>query len=185
MFFFQHKEDGIKFKPRSIEHAYLAILNDDLESAEAVFESLDSPRALWGCSLVQILKGFIKVFPTYFQIRNFLEIDLDFLLKNQKIDYVEQVLGALDILADINQETYKYVARVMYENRLFNAAKKYLDKSKSVFYNDPELHYMFAKYHMQMREYREAVFYIDECLRILPDYFPAKHIKSEIAKYVG
>lgn len=184
MFFFQDGDKDLTFKSRSIEHAYMALLNDDLKSAGAVFETIDSPRAKWGECLIQILEGYLKVFPTYFQIRNFLEIDLDFLLKNEKIDYVEQVLGALDILAGVNEETYKYAARVMLENGYNNAAIKYLDKSKKIFYKDPELHFMLTKYYMKTRDYEKANFYVNECLRILPDYYPAKLLQEEVSRYI-
>lgn len=184
MFFFS-KNNDTNFKARSVEHAYLAILNNDLSTAQAVFESIDSPRARWGKALIDILLGYVENYPTYFEIRNFLEIDLDFLLKNDKIDYVEQVLGSLEFLCDINQETYKYVARVMFENRLYKAAREYLEKSKDIFYNDPELHFLFAKYYIKTREYDLADFHLDECLNILPDYYPAKILQKEISRYLA
>lgn len=183
MYFFQHQDNDLIFKSRSVEHAYLAILDNDLTSAGAVFESIDSPRSNWGVSLVQILNGFLERFPTYFEIRNFLEIDLDFLIKNDKIDYVQQVLGSLKILSDINQETYKYVARVLYANRYYNASKDYLEKSKNLLYHDPEMHFMFARFFLKDREYESAAYHIKECLKIIPDYFPAKKLKKEIEKY--
>ena len=108
----------------------MSVLNDDLDTAYSVFSHIDSPRGIWGCSFVSVLKGYMSKFPTYFGIRNFFEIDLDFLLKNNKIDYVEQCLGALELFSTINQETYKFAARVMLENKLFTSALKYLDKSK-------------------------------------------------------
>lgn len=178
MFFFD--QENRVFNQRSIESAYLAILNDDLQLASAIFESLDSPRARWGLILVSVLEGFIKIYPTYFDIRNFLEIDMDFLIKNEKIDYVQMLLGALDFFSSINQETYKYVARVMYENKYHKSAREYMEKSKKVFYNDPELHFMYAKYFYESGNYKDAEFYIDECIRILPDYFPAKQMKQKI-----
>ncbi len=180
MFFFSDENSSLAFKPGSLEHAYLAILNDDLLSAKKVFCSLSSPRARWGKALTDILSGYIEEYPSYFEIRNFLEIDLDFLLKNEKIDYVEQVLGSLNILSEINNETYKYVARVMYENKLYKVSREYLDKSKSLFYKDPELHFMYAKYYMNFGNYKDAEFHIDECIKILPDYYPAKLLKQEI-----
>ena len=70
MFFFL-KNRNANFKPRSVEHAYLALLDDDILSAQAIFESIDSPRAKWGCVLIQILQGFVQNTPTYFQIRNY------------------------------------------------------------------------------------------------------------------
>ena len=51
------------FKPRSLEAAYAAILADDLELADAIFESLDSPRARWGIaftSLLTVIQSFYE-----------------------------------------------------------------------------------------------------------------------------
>ena len=39
---------------------------------------------------------------------------------------------------------------------------------------------MLAKYYLDFKEYKEANFYIDECLKILPDYFPALQLKNII-----
>ena len=89
MFFFSRDSD-IFFKPGSIEHGYFAILDDDLETAAGVFENIDSPRAKWGKVLVSILKGYMNIYPTYFEIRNFLEIDLDFLIKNIAKRFIKQ-----------------------------------------------------------------------------------------------
>lgn len=184
MFFFSKNEE-LKIKSESVEHAYLAILDEDLETAKSVFARIDSPRARWGIAFVNILSGCVEYYPTYFEIRNFLEIDLDFLLKNEKIDYVEMILGSLEILLDINQEVYKYVARVMFENRLYKSAREYLEKSKDIFYNDPELHFLFAKYYIKTREFEKADFHLDECLNILPDYYPANMLQKEISRYLA
>lgn len=183
MFFFDESIDK-KIDFETIEYAYLCIVSDDLDAAQKIFLKIDSPRANWGKKLVDIIKGYVEIFPTYFEIRNFLEIDLDFLIKNKKIDYVEQILGSLDYLVEINQETYKYVGRVMYENRLYNSSIKYLEKSKKILYSDPELHFLLAKYYMNFRMYSEALFYINECIRILPEYYPARLLRQEINKFI-
>lgn len=185
MFFFSKNNNNISFKPRDIEHAYLALLDNDIKTAERIFKDIDSPRAKWGISLIEILNGYLINYPTYFEIRNFLEIDLDFLIKNEKIDYIELLLGSTEILSAINQETYKYVARVMFENGYFDVAKEYLDKSKNIFYNDVELHFLYSKYFLKTNNYRKANFHIDECLNFLPDYFPAQKLKKEILKLLA
>lgn len=179
-FFFYDDCSCVKFLPGSIEHAYLAVLNDDLETAENIFKKLDSPRAKWGRVLVCILRGFLKELPTYFEIRNFLEIDLDLFLKNEKLEYVEQILGSLEILSAINQEVYKYAARVIYINKLYSASLKYLEKSKKIYYNDAELHFLLARYYLRVNDYEEALFYINECIRLIPDYYPAIVLKEKI-----
>ena len=182
MFFFN--QENQTFTSKSIENAYFSILKGDLHTAKSIFENIDSPRSHWGKCFVDILIGYVENFPTYFEIRNFLEIDLDFLIKNNKINYVEQILGSLEHLSDINQEVYKYVARVFYENRLYKASLEYLEKSKKIFYKDPELHFMLAKYYLNSRDYEDSYFYIKECLKILPDYYPAKNLKMKIEKYL-
>lgn len=179
MFFFYDNKD-IKINPKTLQHAYLAILSDDLESAKKVFEILDSSRSKWGLVLLDILKGFVVNQPTFFQIRNFLEIDLDFLIKNKKNEYVERILSSLDYLATINHEVYKYVARVMLENKYYNAAYEYLNKSKEIFYNDPELHFLYAKYFIKNNNKKTATFHLDECLTILNDYYPAILLKENL-----
>ena len=117
-------------------------------------------------------------------LRNFLEIDLDFLIKNEKIDYIEQFWGSLDFLSTINREVYKYAARVMYENGYTRAAKEYMEKSKKLFYNDPELHFMLAKYHINEKQYGNAYENLEQCLKIVPNYNPAEKLKAEISKYL-
>lgn len=179
-FFFDEKCSNLKIVPGSIEHGYLAVLNEDLVSAEKIFSDVSSARANWGCIFVSILTGIMKEFPTYFQIRNFWEIDLDLLIKNQKIPYVEQLLGAQTVLSAVNQEIYKYTARVMYENKLYSAALKYMNEAKNVYYNDAELHFLLAKYYLRVNDYKESLFYINECLKLVPDYYPAIVFKQKI-----
>ena len=180
IFFFYPNCSDIKIIPNSLEHAYLCLLNNDLSSAKAIFSKIDNPRGIWGTILVSILEGYMEIFPTYFQIRNFLEIDLDFLLKNEKLDYIEQLLGALDIFADINQESYKFVARVMFENNLLSAAFNYMQKSKDIYYNDAELHFMLMRYYIKVHDFEQAYFYANECLQLIPDYYPALSMKQKI-----
>ena len=180
IFFFYDDCSSICIKPNSLEHAYLAVLKDDLSAAEKIFMNIDSPRAKWGKALVSIIKGYMQEFPTYFQIRNFLEIDLEFLIKNEKIEYVEQLLGALEYLAGINQQVYKFAARVMFENNLYSVALSYMEKSKEIYYNDPELHFMFARFFLNVNNYIEAERYIHECRKLMPDYYPAKLLEAQI-----
>ena len=180
IFFFSADASAVKIYEGSIEHAYLLILYNDLNAASAIFEQIDSPRAKWGEVLVSVLKGFLQKYPTYFQIRNFYEIDLDFLLKNERINYTELMLGALEVFSSINQEVYKYAARVMYGNKLYTAALKYMNKSKKLYYNDAELHFMLAKYYLRVNDFDNSEFYINECLNLIPDYYPAMILKQKI-----
>lgn len=174
--------EPIDILPCSVELAYLNLLEKKLDDAEQIFYKIDSPRANWGKVLVSILKGQVIRYPTYFQVRNFYEIDLDFFIKNESIDYVESLLGALEFLVNINHEVYKYAARVMYANKLFSIAFDYMNKSKAVNYNDAELHFMLSKYYYENKNYKFAFYSINECLNLIPDYYPAHILKQLIGQ---
>ena len=67
-----------------VEAGYCCIVLDELDKAEKLFMQAKNSdiRASWGLFLLQLIKGDIKSFPTYFQVRNFLEIDLNILILN-------------------------------------------------------------------------------------------------------
>lgn len=182
MYFFN--QNIIESDSNKLKQAYIAILNNDLDIAYNLFAEEDSSRSRWGMALIEILKSNIIHFPTYFEIRNFFEIDLDFLIKNKKIDYVETLLGASELLININQEVFKYAARVLFENYYPEIGFNYLKKSKDILYKDPEMHFMLAKYYINKEDYTTALSYINECLKFVPDYFPAQKIKKIILKHL-
>ena len=68
---------------------------------------------------------------------------------------------------------------------MYKVAREYLEKSKKVFYRDPELHFMYAKFYLKTREYELADYHLDECLNILPDYYPALALQKEISRYLA
>ena len=184
LYFFYDDCSNINIIPNSLEHAYLLILDNNLQGAKQIFNVIDSPRAKWGSVLVNILEQYLQILPTYFQIRNFFEIDLDFLIKNNKVDQIECLIGALDALSHINQEIYKYAARVMFENKLYSLALKYMQCSKKCLYHDPELHFMLSKYYLKFNDYNKAYESINICLDQLPDYYPAKVLRKEIEQMI-
>ena len=103
-----------------VEAAYCCIILDNLDRAEELFaivKDIDI-RANWGLVLIQMLKGDIKYFPTYFEIRNFLEIDLNILILYCKSDYVEKVIKYADFMAYYNPETYKFITKRDYLDRV-------------------------------------------------------------------
>lgn len=165
-----------------LEYAYCKLLTGDYLSAENQFfkiRDLDL-RADWGYKLVQLIKENVSEFPTYFQIRNFLEIDLNLLLKARQPQLVENVINCADIFFSINPESYKFISRVMTNNNFNEVALFYLLKAKEKFYYDPELHFMLANCYVVMNDYIKAKDSILNCLNILPEYFPAKKLLEKI-----
>lgn len=167
-----------------LELGYCKLLSADLQNAKEIFQQLSEIdfRANWAKSLVQVIEGKVIDMPSYFQIRNFLEIDLNMLLQADLPDYVENVINGADLFYSINQESYKFIARVMLFNDYNGVALHYLKKAKEKFFYDPEMHLMLATCHLKNGETDIAKKSIRNCLDILPNYIPAKKMLEEIEK---
>ena len=163
-----------------LEYGYSLILMGQLEKAKEVLSQVDSLRSKWAISFIPFMAGHVEKMPSYFQIRNFFEIDVNLLLKSNQIDFVSYILGGADILYSINSEVYKYIARVMMNNRYWDISKTYLDKGQELTENDPELFFMLCQYYISLSEFAKALYSIENCLRILPEYYPAIKIKEAL-----
>ena len=56
----------------------------------------------------------------------------------------------------------------------------FLDKAKNYFYHDPELHYLLAYIYYKNGDYKRAEKALNECVYILPGYFPAVNLMEKL-----
>ena len=168
-----------------VEAGYCCIVLDELDKAKELFQKVQEvdTRAKWGLILLQMIKGDILTFPTYFQIRNFLELDLSILILYCKGDYVEKIIRYADFMAYYNPECYKFIGRAFWANNLMSAAMFFLRRAKDKFYQDPELHYLLAYiFYNNDRNIDLAKKALGACLGILPEYAPAKKLYAQIVQ---
>lgn len=169
----------------SVEAGYCCIVLDELDKAKELFQKVQEidTRAKWGLILLQMIKGDILTFPTYFQIRNFLELDLSILILYCKGEYVEKIIRYADFMAYYNPECYKFIGRAFWANNLMSAAMFFLRRAKDKFYQDPELHYLLAYiFYNNDRNIDLAKKALGACLGILPEYAPAKKLYAQIVQ---
>ncbi len=166
------------------EAGYCYIILDKLEKAQQMFEYAVKYdiRAHWGLFLLQLLSGKISRQPTYFEVRNFLEIDLNILILYCKGDYVERIIRYADFMAFYNPECYKFIGRAFWANDLIPAAMFFLRRAKDKLYNDPELHYLLAYiYYSKKNDMAKSIKALETCLNILPKYAPASKLLKLIS----
>ena len=165
-----------------LEYGYCKLLSGDFAGAKAIFSTIASTdlRADWAGKLIQFVEGYVAFPPSFFQIRNFLEIDLNLLIQAKRPEYVENIINGADIFYSINPESYKFIARVMMFNDYLSIAVHYLMKAKDKFYYDPEMHFMLAQCYMKTGEIVLAKQSIKACLSILPNYIPAVVLKDKL-----
>ncbi len=165
-----------------LEAAYCHIVEDDLSGAKSLFEQISDsdPRACWGVFLSEALAENVVHEPTYFEIRNFLEIDLNILISYYKGNYVESIIKYSDYMWYFNPECYKFIGRVFWANNFIPAAMFFLRKAKDKFYNDPELHHLLAYIYYSEGKIDECKKAIDSCLGMLPEYAPTLKLKEKL-----
>lgn len=178
----------------TLEYAYCKLLEEDLKGAKQLFlKTKDHDnRALWGYRIVELLQNkkrekeiLYEDMPTFFQLRNFLEVDLSLLMTYHKGNYVETLCIYADIFQEINSECYKYFARAFHFNHYKEFAEYFAMKAKDTFYNDAELHYHIALMFYQKGNFEVARNYCFSCLHILNGYFPAQKMLNELMLKFG
>ena len=177
----------------TLELAYCKLLEEDYKGAKRLFLSIkdESPRAEWGYKITSILQRkhstepiYREELPSYFQLRNFLEVDLALFIKHGKGNFVEILCAYADIFADINLECYKFYARVFHFCDYPQFADFFAKKAKEHFYRDAELHCQIAIMHYARKNWELAQQHCFSCLYILSEYYPAEQLLSEISKVI-
>lgn len=165
-----------------LENAYYELLSDNINKAKILFDAIKDYdiRAHWASFMISMINSDIREYPSYFEIRNFLEIDLNILLHYFKGDYVQSIIGYSDFLFTINPEVHKFIGRVFYNNDYPEQCMFFLDKAKNYFYHDPELHYLLAYIYYKNGNYKRAEKALNECVYILPGYFPAVNLMEKL-----
>lgn len=175
-------EKFFKENDYQLEFGYCELIKGHLSNAKKIFAHLSNynPRAHWALREIQFIEGYVTFLPTYFEVRNFLEIDIYLFLKAKKLDWVENIINGDDLFFSVNSESYKFIARVLMYNNYPEVAKIYLDKGIENSYSDPEIHIIMADYYLYKNNKDMAKKALNNCLRVLPNYFPAKKKLSEL-----
>ena len=166
-----------------LELGYSKLLQDDLKEAKQIFKNLNDNdiRANWALFMISLIEGDVKFYPTYFELRNFLEIDLNILMHYFKGDYVEKIIRYADFMFTINPEVHKFIGRVLYNNGYEEQAMFFLTRAKNYFYTDPELHYLLGYIYYNKKDFENSKKSLTDCLNILPKYFPAINLMKKMA----
>ncbi len=163
--------------------AYCKFIMEDIDGAELILKLVkaSSPAVNWLLFLIEVIKDDITQPPTYFQLRNFYEQDLEMLFQYQKKDFIYKIIEKNSYMEYFNREIYKYTARVLLNNNYIDIAEKFLKKSLDICYKDPETHYILAELCLIKKDIQKAKqeFYISSS--IVGEYLPAKNKLKDLS----
>lgn len=156
---------------------YCHILNENLTEARILASTVSNSSSIikWLLVIINVLENTIGEYPTYFQIRNFYEQDLELLFKFKKQNYIERIISNQIYFEYFNREIYKYTGRVLFNNRIDNQAEVFLKKSLDIFYNDPETHYILGELYLKQNRIEEAIKSFKTSNAVNTEYKPAQN----------
>ncbi len=152
------------------------------EKAKELWLNIKNPTSAseWGLIILDIIDLKISKYPSFFQIRAFLEVYLDLLIKNKHFVWAQNVLSAIEFFAKVNPECYKFAARVLFSNKYFKLTHEFLNKSFEIFDGDPEAHFIASQTYYFEQDYKNSHKSILSTLKAVPSYVPALEFKKVI-----
>lgn len=138
--------------------AYCRFLQGNITEAKILLNLIkgESSAVNWLIALTEIIEGTNENYPTYLQIRNFYEQDLDMLLMCEQTELAGKIIAKNSVLEYFNREIYKYSARVLFNYNQIDKSEKLLRKSLDIFYNDPETHFLLGEIYLKQGKIQKA-----------------------------
>ena len=155
--------------------AYCEFLNGNLKQAKAflLLEKEPSIASNWLNYICSALQNDFVLFPTYFEIRNFYEQDLEMLFKYDQKDIINKILHLSSVLEKYNGEIHKFNGRVLKNNGYLEFAEECLLKSVDICYKDPETHYLLGELYELNGDMQRAKEEYKKAVDVNKGYYPA------------
>ncbi len=155
---------------------YCKFINKELDEAKVLSNLIkeSSSTAIWLACLINIVQDKEPdIVPSYFQIRNFYEQDLEMLFLYKNNEYISKIIRKNQYFEYFNREIYKYSARVLMNHDITGIAEELLKKSLDIFFRDPETHYMLGEIYMAKGEKQKAKSSFILSNEVNGNYYPA------------
>lgn len=164
------------------EYGRCQLLQGKIENTAQIWKCIkeENQAVLWGKSLLEFINLYVIHIPSFFQIRAFLEVDLDEILNANLITYCENIVNGAHLFAQNNQESYKFIGRVFVNNNYYDLAKLFLKKAKDICYVDPEVHFLLAKCYLYENNTEAAINSLKTSLNKGYGYYPARKLLNKI-----
>ena len=155
--------------------AYCKFLTGEIEEAKILARLVKdlSPTSNWLLCITNLLCDNYSEYPTYFQIRNFYEQDLEMLFLYKQYGIINKLVNLNGYFETFNREIYKYSARVLGNNRHYKEAKQLLKKSLEIYYKDPETHFMIGEIEEKENNKEKAIASYNKAIEVNREYAPA------------
>ena len=160
---------------------YCKFLNAKLGEAKVILNeyAFSSSFSDWILKLINVINDNYSNPPTYFQIRNFYEQDLEMLYLYKRYSFINKIISKSKYFGNFNMEIYKYNGRFLYNHNYNEDAVKFLKKSLDIYYKDPETHFILGGIYEKSKDKESAIKSYKKSIEVNGEYYPAlKRIKE-------
>lgn len=155
--------------------SYCNFLNQNFKEAKTLLKIAKNitPAGNWLLVLINLIEDTQEEYPTYFQIRNFYEQDMEMLFLYKRLNIIEKILKRNQYLENFNKEIYKYSGRILLNNELYDISEQLLKRSLNIYYKDPETHYLLGELYIIKNNITKAKEEFTTAIKVNKDYIPA------------
>ncbi len=156
----------------------LIILKEIQEAKKILLSSPDSAAKFWCEFLIELFSGNkdIHESPSFFTIRNFLELTVYSLLRAGNQDYIKLLIEHLNKLLDINQDSEKFIGYAYFHFGDLDRAVSFLNSAIKRNSYDGEIYFTLGQLYLQKGSVYGALAMLENAHLLLPDHAPTKEL---------
>ena len=160
---------------------YAFLLNGQLKQCQQAWRYLAKQcKQHWAFALLGLITSDVKQYPTFLQIRHYIEADIVNLHESGQLSYLNQLLRYSQWLAQINPEVYKLIGRSFLGLGELKRAEAYLLKGQQTYPQDAEIYFHLGQYYHAAEQPKVARLMLNQCLMINAHYNPARLLREQL-----
>lgn len=168
--------------------AFVSILTGDYNEAKVILlNCVKSPVTSWCNYLISLHENklSLRFHPSFLQVRNFLELTVQGLLRSGNSDLLHKIENNIDLLLDINLDAYKLIGISYYLFGDINSAKEILTQCLDLNRYDGELYYHLSKVYTDLGDYETAYKMIKNARVMMPNHYASKLQESHCLEVIS
>lgn len=159
--------------------AFTLILLKDLDKVKRILEKTnESPASKWCNFLILLFRNEIKKdhWPTFLQIRHFLEFTGYYLLLSKNDLFLKLLIKNLSKLIDINIASAKLIGSAYLNMGYLDEAISFLLKSIKTDSFDGEGYFLLGKAYFLKKDFKNSISILSKAELFLPNHLPTKEL---------
>ncbi len=163
--------------------SFTLILLNEPEEAELILRDVNKSPAFYWCQFLidLFVNGYIKKhYPSFFQIRHFLEMTVYHLLLAHRVEVVELLISNLDELLKINLDAEKLIGFAFYSYGNLDRAIHLLKNSLQRDQYDGEIYFKLGQIYLSKNDLHDAMSMFSSAQLLLPGHYPTKMLLEKI-----